>query len=121
MADIELTPDKLILHIRGIDKLLSFASQFEVPREAVKGAHMGIDEEANAQMDKSIKLPGAYMPGIAIAGRFYEHGKWMFWDIHKGERAITIDVDHDKYNKVVVEVDEPGKTVDAIVEWLKKI
>lgn len=119
MADVELTADNLIIHIRGIDKFLSFASKFELPRSHVKGARVGIDDEAKEQLDKSIRLPGAYMPGIAIAGRFYEHGKWMFWDIHKGTDAITIDVDHEKYNKMVIEVPTPGATVEAIDAWLK--
>jgi hypothetical protein len=119
MADVELTTDNLIIHIRGIDKVLAFASKFEVPKGHVKGARKGIDEEAMDQLDKSIRLPGAYMPGLAIAGRFYEHGKWMFWDIHKGTNALTIDVDHEKYNKLVVEVEDPVGTVDRIAAWLK--
>lgn len=119
MADIELTDDRLIIHIRGIDKVLALTSKFEVPKGHVKNAHSGIDDEAKEQLDKSMRLPGAYMPGIAIAGRFYEHGKWMFWDIHKGEKAITVDVDHEKYNKVVIEVDDPAATVERINGWLK--
>jgi len=119
VAAVELESDKLIVHIRGIDKLLAFASTFVVPRTHVKSAHVGIDDEAKAQLEKSIRLPGTYMPGIAIAGRFYEHGKWMFWDIHKGERAITIDVDHEKYNKLVIEVEDPVKTIEAIKTWLQ--
>ncbi len=119
MADVELDSKNLIVHIRGIDKLLAFASKFEVPRTHVKGAHTGIAAEAKDQLEKSTRLPGAYMPGIAVAGRFAEHGRWMFWDIHKGDRAITIDVDHDKYNKLVVEVADPEATVNAITSWLK--
>lgn len=118
MADIEVQPDALVIHIRGIDKLLSFASQFTLPRSHVKGAHAGIDAGAREQLDHSYRLPGAYMPGIAIAGRFFEHGQWAFWDIHTGEKAITIEVDHDKYTRFVVEVDEPKVTVAAIQEWL---
>ena len=95
MADVELTAESLIIHIRGIDKVLAFASKFELPRGHVKNAHLGIDDEAKEQLEKSIRLPGAYMPGIAIAGRFYEHGKWMFWDIHIGEKALTIEVAHE--------------------------
>jgi hypothetical protein len=118
MADIEVKPEALVIHIRGIDKLLSFASQFTLPRTHVKGVQAGIHESAQAQLDQSVRLPGAYMPGIAIAGRFYEHGNWAFWDIHTGEKAITLEVEHEKYTRFVVEVDEPERTVAAIRAWM---
>jgi hypothetical protein len=37
MADIEITPDHLIVHIRSADKFLALKSQFEVPPQHVAG------------------------------------------------------------------------------------
>jgi hypothetical protein len=81
---------------------------------------LGITAEAQAQLDKSIRLPGAYMPGIAIAGRFYREGEWVFWNIRKGERAITITLDHDGYVNLVVEVEDPAEAVASINRELSK-
>ena len=60
------------------------------------------------------------MPGVAIAGRFYRHGNWIFWNIRKGEKAITIDVDHEGYVSLVVEVEDPEKTLREIREAIAK-
>lgn len=120
MAHIEITDDKLIVHVTGIDVLLSFKSKLELPLSHVVDATTHVSDEAKAQLDESIRLPGAYMPGIAIAGSFYAKGQWMFWDIHSGKNAITLSVEHEKWNRIVVEVDDPEATVAAIKAKLGK-
>ncbi|MCC6646673.1 MAG: hypothetical protein IT374_14010 [Polyangiaceae bacterium] len=114
MTNVEIVGDKLVMTIEGIDVVLSFKKSLEVPLDRVKRATVGVTAEAQARLDESIRLPGAYMPGIAIAGRFYRHGDWVFWNIHDGRRAITIDVQHEGYVSLVVEVEDPIKTVGQI-------
>ncbi len=114
MTKVEVVGDKLVLTIEGLDVVLSFKKSLEVPLAHVKRATLGVTAEAQARLDESIRLPGAYMPGIAIAGRFYRHGDWIFWNIHDGRRAITIDVQHDGYVSLVVEVEDPVKTLGVI-------
>lgn len=118
MTKIDIVGDKLVLTIEGIDVVLSFKKSLEVPLAHVKKVALGITEEAQTHLDDSIRLPGAYMPGIAIAGRFYRHGNWIFWNVHDGKRALTIDVDHDGYVSLVVEVEDPEKSVKLIEDAL---
>jgi hypothetical protein len=114
MTRVEIIGDKLSLTIEGIDVILSFKKHLEVPLAHVTGVELGITKEAQARLDKSIRIPGAYMPGIAIAGHFYRDGHWVFWNIHKGEKAITIVLDHEKFVNLVVEVEDPTSAVAAI-------
>jgi hypothetical protein len=114
MTKVEIVGDKLLLTVQGIDVVLAFKKHLEVPLAHVSAVELGITEEAQAELDRSIRLPGAYMPGIAIAGRFYREGRWLFWNIHKGERAITIALDHEDYVSLVVEVEDPAKAVEEI-------
>ncbi len=114
MTKVEIIGDRLSLTVQGIDVILSFKKHLEVPLAHVTSADLGITREAQEHLDESIRLPGAYMPGIAIAGRFYRHGNWIFWNIHKGERAITIGLDHEDYVSLVVEVEDPERTVAEI-------
>ncbi|MEP7120865.1 MAG: hypothetical protein ABJE95_08150 [Byssovorax sp.] len=120
MTKIDIAGDKLVLTVEGIDVVLSFKKSLEVPLSHVRSAEVGVTAEAQAQLDESIRLPGAYMPGIAIAGRFYRHGSWIFWNIHQGKKAITIDVNHDGYVSLVVEVEDPAGTVQLIRDALAK-
>ena len=120
MTKIEIVAGKLVLTVEGIDVVLAFKKSLEVPISHVRSATVGITKEAQARLDESIRLPGAYMPGIAIAGRFYRHGDWIFWNVHKGEKAVTIEVEHDGYVSLVVEVEDPERTVREIRAALAK-
>ena len=114
MTKVEIVGDKLVLTVEGIDVILAFKKSLEVPLAHVTKVELGVTADAQARLDESIRLPGAYMPGIAIAGRFYRHANWIFWNIHEGKRAITIDVNHDGYVSLVVEVEDPEKAVREI-------
>jgi hypothetical protein len=120
MTKVEIQGDKLVVIVEGIDVVLSFKKSLEVPLAHVTGAEVGVTAEAQARLDESMRLPGAYMPGIAIAGRFYRHGNWIFWNIHDGKRAITIDVNHDGYVSLVLEVEAPEETVRLIRDALAR-
>jgi hypothetical protein len=114
MTRVEVIGDKLSLTIEGIDVILSFKKHLEVPLAHVVGVEAGITAEAQKRLDESIRVPGAYMPGIAIAGHFYRDGQWVFWNIHKGEKAITIVLDHEKFVNLVVEVEDPQRAISEI-------
>jgi hypothetical protein len=114
MARIELTPKTLVVHITGVDRLLAFKSQLEIPLTHVTGAH------ANPQIAKTWwkgwKAPGANIPGVVTAGTFYRDGKRMFWDVHDPEKTIVIHLADDQYDALVVEVEEPSATA----EWITR-
>jgi hypothetical protein len=119
MVDIELTSDTLAVTLTGIDRFLAFKSRLEVPLEHVAGAEVGVDPEAEDLFEKSLRLPGAYMPGIAIEGRFYRDGQWLFYAVHSGENTITIRFHDEDYKAAVLEVDDPEGMVRRIREALE--
>lgn len=115
MATIELTPDKLAIHLTGADTFFSLRSQLEIWLAHVVSAE--IDPVARQEWQKwylGLRLPGTHVPGVIAAGTFYKHGEWVFWDVHNPEKAITINLAHDMYSKLVIEVDDPAATVAAI-------
>lgn len=116
MTDIELTDDALIISMHGIDQFLSFRKRIEVPLTHVAGAVVGIDPDVQGAFTRSLRLPGAYMPGIAVAGSFLEYREkiWLFYNIRGGANAITIALRHEHYAALVVEVATPAATVAAI-------
>lgn len=62
------------------------------------------------------RLGGTHVPGALSAGRFYSHGKWVFWDVHDPAKAISIDLRDEHYSKLVVEADDPGDQIRRIRE-----
>lgn len=115
MTEIDLTDSTLRVHIRGIDQFLSFRKEIDVPLTHVVGAAVGIEKEAELSW-QSLRIPGAALPGLVLAGSYlqFRDKYWLFYNIRRGERAITITLAHEHYAALVVEVDDPEGTVAAI-------
>jgi hypothetical protein len=60
-----------------------------------------------------LRLGGTSLPGVVAAGTFYD-GRWWFLDVHHPEEAVKIDLDHEHYATLIVEVENPVATVAAI-------
>ena len=54
------------------------------------------------------------MPGVITAGIFYQVGKRVFWDAYDPEKTIVIDLHDERYNELVVEMDDPDAAVKLI-------
>lgn len=113
MVEITTKDDKLVLEMEGLDKLWAFKSRVEIPLSKVSGAHVA-DPGVTRGLWKSLKMAGTYFPGLIAAGTFKMHGKRIFWDVKSAEKAIVIDLVDDRYDELVVEVDDPQATVDQI-------
>jgi hypothetical protein len=44
----------------------------------------------------------------------YQDGKRVFWDIHHPEKTFVIDLHDERYNELIVEVDDPEMAVKLI-------
>ena len=65
-----------------------------------------------------MRVGGTHIPGVISVGRFYSHGELVFWDGHETENAIAIQLLDERYDKLVIEVENPGQDVVRIREAL---
>ena len=112
MAEIEITPQTLVVHITGADRLWALKSRLEIPLAHVVGAAQAQDE-AHTWL-KGIRLPGTHIPCVLSAGIFHRHGDRVFWDVHHPDNAIAIELKDEHFARLVVEVDDPAATLAAI-------
>ena len=112
MVDLSIAEGKLVLHVRGADKLWSFKSSLEIP--LVHIARVRADAEIARGWYHGIRMPGTNVPGVITAGTFYQDGKRVFWDVHHPEKTIVIDLHDEKYNQLIVEVEDPQAAVSLI-------
>ena len=120
MTEIELTNGTLIVHVRGADKLWSFKSQLEIPLIHVVGAE--VDPAVGEHWDDLVKdrtLPGTHVPGVIAAGGYYISGGWVFWNVQDPNKALTINLAHEHYTKLVIEVRDPVADVARIEEAIR--
>ena len=58
-----------------------------------------------------VKLPGTALPDVLTAGSFYQHGGMVFYDVHDPERTIVVELEHEHYQRLIVEVADPAGAV----------
>src|SRR5215470_8599634 len=112
MAEIELTPTALIVHITGADRFFALKGQIEVPLEHIAEVLPSAPEAH--QIWHGLKVGGTNLPGVITAGRFLQHGELAFWDVHDPGKAILIRLLDENYAKLVIGVDDPAATAAAI-------
>ena len=112
MVDLSIAEGKLMLHIRGADKLWAFKGSLEIPLAHV--ARVRADPESARGWWHGIRMPGTNLPGVITAGTFYQDGKRVFWDVHHPEKTMVIDLHDERYNELIVEVDDPEAAVRLI-------
>ena len=103
MTEIEIGDRQLRVVIEGFDKVLSLRSTIVVPLDHVRGA----SQDPDALRERhGLRLGGTSLPGVIAAGTFFD-GRWWFLDVHDPERAIRIDLDHEHYEALIIEVEDP--------------
>jgi len=112
MAEIELTPTSLVVHIRGADQFLALKSQLEIPLAHI--AQVDLNPAEAHQVWHGLRIAGTNLPGVVTAGRFLQQGEWAFWDVHDPDLAICVHLRDEHYAKLVIGVDNPEATAQAI-------
>src|SRR3712207_6687387 len=116
MAEVELTEDALIVHVRGMDQLWALKSGLEIPLSHVVGAEVSAQEVQ--RWWQGLRTGGTHMPGVITAGTFYQEGERVFWDVHDPQKTVVIQLRDERYARLVIGIEDPPATVAAIQEAL---
>jgi hypothetical protein len=109
MVDLSVSDGKLLLHVRGADKLWAFKSSLEIPLAHIVAIRT--DPSVAHGWCHGIRLPGTNIPNVLTAGTFYQDGKRIFWDVHNPENTIVIELRDERYNELIIEVSDPAAAV----------
>jgi len=114
MVEVRIESDRAVFEVEGWDKLWAFRSRLEIPLSHITGAH--IDDEAARGWWHGVRLGGADLPGLITAGTFYRKGRLVFFDVHKPEQTIVVDLDHEHYDQLILQVRDPQEAVRTITD-----
>ena len=64
-------------------------------------------------------LVAAQIPGVLTAGNFYQQGGIVFYDVHDPERTVVLELEHETYKRLIVEVEDPEQTRAMIDRAIK--
>jgi hypothetical protein len=112
MVEISAKDDRFVFEVLGVDKFWSLRSRLEIPIEHVKAAR--VDPHPAMGWFAGLKLAGADFPNFFRAGTFYQEGNLIFWDVRHPENTIVIDLDHEHYGRLIIEVADPEAAVKLI-------
>lgn len=106
MVEISIVGDRVRFEVQGLDKMWALKSHLEIPLAHLLNAR--IDPEPARGWWHGVRLPGTQIPGILTAGSFYHHGGFVFYDVHNPDQTIVLDLDHEHYKQLVIEVADPA-------------
>ena len=112
MVDLSISDGRLILHVRGADKLWAFKSSLEIPLAHI--TQVRADPAIAHGWWHGLRVPGTNVPGVITAGTFYQDGKRVFWDVHNPDNTVVIELKDERYNELIVEVDNPQMAVEMM-------
>jgi hypothetical protein len=115
MPTLRVDADNLIIDIHGFDKLWALKSRLTIPLAHVRGATAG---PGVVNRPKGWRGPGAHIPRVIAVGTFHKDGDRVFWDVHDRNKAVIIELQDEKYRRIVVEVGDPQAAVKTIEQAL---
>lgn len=117
MVQVSIEGDRVRFDVEGLDKFWAFKSRLEFPLAHIRAAQ--IDPEAARGLWHGLRMLGSNIPGVLTAGTFYQDGGIVFYDVHDPERTIVLELEHETYKRLIVEVEDPQKTRTMIERALK--
>jgi hypothetical protein len=109
MVQISIHVDRVRFEVEGWDKLWAFRSELEIPLAHIRSVR--VDPEPARGWWHGFRLPGTQIPGVLTAGTFYQHDGAVFYDVHDPDRTIVLELEHEHYKRLVIEVFSPEAAV----------
>ncbi|CAN5856570.1 hypothetical protein BH11GEM2_BH11GEM2_24630 [soil metagenome] len=109
MVEISIADGRVHFEVKGWDKLWALHSRLEIPVEHIRAVRA--DPEPARGRWHGFRLPGTQIPGLLTAGTFYQDGEWVFYDVHHPDNTIVLELDHEHYKRLVIEVADPAAAV----------
>ncbi len=100
---VRIEGDALVLELHGIDEFLSIKRSIHIPLKHI----VSISTETIPWNEfKTMKLIGADLPHVVKDGLFLSKEGRLFFEMHHPENCITISLDHERYKKIIFEVED---------------
>ena len=116
MVEIAIRGDRVHFEVQGWDRFWALKTELDIPLSHIKSVRA--DPDAARGWWKGFRLPGTNIPGVLTAGTFYQGDGFVFYDVHDYDNTIVLELDHEHYQRMVVEVADPGEAVSMIQKAL---
>lgn len=118
MVDISVEGDKAVFQVEGLDKLWTLKSRLAIPLSNITGVHE--DDDAARGWWHGVRVGATEFPGVITAGSFFSKGRLVFYDVHKPGNTIVIDLEHESYDQLVLQVRDPAASAAILREAIER-
>ena len=112
MVQVSIQGDRVHFDVQGWDKLWALKSHLDIPLSHI--ADVRVDPEPARGWWHGLRLPGTQIPGVLTAGSFIQSDGVVFYDVHDPERTIVLDLHHEHYKRLVIEVADPESVTNMV-------
>ena len=112
MPQITVTDTEFVVDLSKLEQLAALTKSRSIPRSCITSARIDVDVLKHL----GFRAPGTGMPGVIAAGTFYKQGDRQFVYWHKGETPIVVELEHDKYDRLIIGLDPA--TAESVIEQL---
>jgi hypothetical protein len=118
MVKLTIENDRAVFEVEGLHQLWALRSRLEIPLAHITNAEFSPDDVA--RWWHGWKLAGTDIPGVFAAGTFFYHGELVFWDVHRPAQTIIVSLNHERYKKLIMEVENPEVDVNRLRAALRR-
>jgi hypothetical protein len=114
MNNIEIIDRQVTIQLSGWDKFFAFKGSISFPQTSINQVY----EYDQRLSPPWLKNPGTAIPGVIIAGSYQNLGdRKEFWCTHFTGNTIVIDLEHEQYNRIVLDLPEH----QPVSEWIDRL
>ena len=113
---VTIEDGNLVFELHGVDEFLSIKRSISIPLQHVVSVST---ERVPWQPFKQMRVAGTSLPGVVKDGRFLSSNGMMFFEMHEPDKCVTVNLDHERYKKIVFEVEDKEATAKQINDALK--
>jgi hypothetical protein len=117
MVAVTTTEQAAIFEVLGWHKFLAMKSRIVVPLSHIR--EVRADPDVKLGWWQGWRIPGTLIPGVIVAGTYYRNRHRIFWDVVHPKHAIVVDLITHRYDKLIVEVADPGAVVERLNAAIK--
>lgn len=113
---VRIEQDNLVFELTGIDEILSIKRSLSVPLANVVSVST---ERVPWNAFRQLKVGGTSLPGVIKDGRYLTSDGYMFFEMHNPSKCVTVVLNHERYKKIVFEVEDKEAVAKMINDALK--
>ena len=112
MAELHVRDERLVLELSTSERVFGVVGgDISVPLAAVSSARVVRPARDGI---RGIRAPGAGFPGVLALGHWRGRGHHDFVAVYGGHAGVVVELTGQRYDRLVVSVDDPEAVVAAI-------